>query len=315
MIISIFLPQQTFSQQQVDTLKKLGDVRFSERDGEMTVEECIDFAKDSDILGLDPDNLGGFEHAKERITKLLEATPTVKGIALATTSFGWIDRDYCKKKGIPVSNVPGYSREAVAEHTIGMLLCMAKRILITDRKTQKNAYVKEMGFELKGKTLGIIGIGNIGSRTAELAQGIGMNVIAYNRTPKTVKGVEMKSLEEVLRESDAIAFHTTHEDSNKTFIKKEHLALMKKGVIIVNTADREIIDEDALAVAITSGQVDMYAYEAEDLTSPPLGTLERVIGLKGFGYYTKEALVNLYDIFITDLKALVDGKPTNVVNK
>jgi lactate dehydrogenase-like 2-hydroxyacid dehydrogenase len=314
MIISIFLPQQTFSQQQVDTLKKLGDVRFSERDGEMTVEECIDFAKGSDILGLDPDNLGGFEHAKERITKLLEATPTVKGVALATTSFGWIDRAYCKNKGIPVSNVPGYSREAVAEHTIAMLLCMAKRILITDRRTQKNAYVKEMGFELKGKTLGIIGIGNIGSRTAEIAQGIGMKVIAHNRTPKTVPGVEMKSLEEVLKESDAIAFHTTHEDSNKTFIKKEHLGLMKKGVIIVNTADREIIDEEALAAAITSGQVDMYAFEAENLTSPPLGTLERAIGLKGFGYYTKEAIVNLYDIFITDLKALVDGKPQNVVN-
>jgi lactate dehydrogenase-like 2-hydroxyacid dehydrogenase len=289
-------------------------VRFSERDGEMTIQECITFAKGSEYLGLDPDNLGGFELAKERITKLLEAVPTVKGIALATTSFGWIDRAYCRSKNIPISNVPGYSREAVAEHTIAMLLCMAKRILISDRKTQKGAYEKEMGFELKGKTLGIIGIGNIGSRTAEIARGIGMNVIAYNRTPKIVQGVTMKSLEEVLKESDAIACHTTHEDSNKNFIGSKEIAMMKKGVIIVNTADREIIDEQALAEAITSKQVDMYAYEAEDIQRPPLGDLERVIGLKSFGYYTKEAIYSLFDIFISDIHALVEGKPQNVVN-
>jgi len=315
MIITIFLPKKVFSDEQLKRLLSLGEVRFSDVDSEMNIDDCISLAKGSDILGLDPDNLGGFEKAKERVTQLLEATPTVKGIALATTSFGWIDREYCKKKGIPVLNIPGYSREAVAEHTIAMLLCMAKRILITDRKTQKGIYEKEMGFELKGKTLGIIGIGNIGTRIAELAQGIGMNVIAYNRTPKIVSGVTMKSLEEVLSQSDAIAFHTTHEDSNKNFIGAKEIAKMKKGVIIVNTADREIIDEDALAEAIKSGQVDMYAYEAEDLTSPPLGPLERAIGLKGFGYYTKEAIYNLFDIFIDDLKSLVDGKPQNVVNK
>lgn len=315
MVITVYLSRKVFTDGQLKRLISLGDVRFSEKDGDMPVEECISLAKGSEILGLDPDNFGGFEKARERVTQLLDVTPTVKGISLATTSFGWIDLEYCRKRGISVSNIPGYSREAVAEHTIAMLLCMAKRILITDRKTQKGSYVKEMGFELKGKTLGIIGIGNIGTRTAEIAKGIGMNVIAYNRTPKTVPGVIMKSLEEVLKESDAIAFHTTHEDSNKKFIGTKEIALMKKGVIIVNTADREIIDESALAEGIQSRHVDMYAYEAEDLTSPPLGSLERAIGLKGFGYFTKEAIVNLFDIFITDLKALTEGKPQNVVNK
>jgi len=257
--------------------------------------------------------LGGFEKARARSTLVMDACPNLKGIALATTSFGWVDLEYCKKRGITVSNVPGYSRESVAEHTLTLLLCMAKRVLITDRKTQQGKYVKEMGFELAGKTLGIIGIGNIGSRTAELARGIGMNVIAYNHSPKTVPGVTMKSLDEVLSESDALAFHTTHTDANHGFIGKEQIAKMKKGVIIVNTADEALIDEAAMAEALKSGQVDMYTSEGTLFEGTPLAGMERAIGLKGFGYYTREAIRNLFEIFADDIVAIVQGKPIHLV--
>src|SRR3990170_5444217 len=125
----------------------------------------------ADIIAIDPDNFGGFEKAKDVVTKLVETLPKLKGVALSTTSYGWIDMDYFKKRNIPVSNVPGYSRELVAEHAIALLLCLAKRIIVTDRKIQKGQYKLEMGFELKGKTLGIIGLGNIGSRVAEMALG------------------------------------------------------------------------------------------------------------------------------------------------
>jgi phosphoglycerate dehydrogenase-like enzyme len=171
-----------------------------------------------------------------------------------------------------------------------------------------------MGFELAGKTLGIIGVGNIGSRTAELARGIGMNVIGYNHTPKTVPGVQMKTLDEVLAQSDAIAFHTTHTEENVGFIGKEEIAKMKQGVVIVNTADDTVINEEAMAEALKSGHVDMYTCEGTLFEKSPLKGMERAIGLKGFGYYTREALQNLFEIFIDNIESFVKGKPIHVVN-
>jgi phosphoglycerate dehydrogenase-like enzyme len=314
MIIRVFLPKKAFTESQLVRLMKLGDVRFSERTDTMTREECIEFAQQSDVLGLDPDNFGGFSSASPIVTQLVNTLPRLKGVALATTSFGWVDRAYLRSKNISVSNVPGYSRESVAEHTIALLLCMAKRIIITDRKTIAGKYEKEMGFELAGKTLGIIGVGSIGSRTAELARGLGMNIIGYNHSPKSVPGVEMKSLDEVLAESDAIAFHTTHTDENLGFIGKEHIAKMKKGVIIVNTADEGVVNEEAMAEGLRSGQVDMYTCEGTTFENTPLAGMERAIGLHGFGYYTREAIQNLFEIFIDDIEAIVQGTPIHVVN-
>jgi lactate dehydrogenase-like 2-hydroxyacid dehydrogenase len=313
MKISVFLPEKTFTQKQNQKLKKLGNIVFSPSDKEIEIDKCISMAKDSDVLGFDPDNFGGFEKAQDRLTKVMDSCPKLKGVALCSTSYGWIDLGYCKKRQIPVCNVPGYSRESVAEHTIALLLCMAKRIIITDRKTQKGAYEKEMGFELAGKTLGIIGLGNIGSRTAELAQGIGMNVIAYNRSPKNIPGVKMVSLDELLKESDAIALHITHTDANQKFFGKDALVKVKSGVIIVNTADEGAIDEAAMAEALKSGRVDMYTSEGTLFENTPMAGMERAIGLNGFGYYTREAIANLFEIFISDIEGLVKGKPQNIV--
>lgn len=226
----------------------------------------------------------------------METLPQLKGVVLDTTSFGWIDLEYCKKRGIVVSNCPNWSRESIAEHTLVLLLCLAKKIIITDRRTQKNQYKLETGFELKGKTLGVIGLGSIGSRTAELGKAIGMNVLAYNHSSKIKEGVQMKNLDEVLNESDAIAIHITHTDDNKHFLNAEKLGKLKQGVIIVYSADREMVDEVEMAEALKSGQVQSYAFEGEDLEKGPLSTIENAIGLKGFAWNTKEAWENVMQI-------------------
>ncbi len=170
-----------------------------------------------------------------------------------------------------------------------------------------------MGYELKGKTLGIIGLGNIGSRVAELAMGIGMKVIAFNRTPTKMKGVKMVTLNQLLQDSDFISMNTTHEEKNNNMIGKGEIAKMKKGVFIVNTVDRGLIDERAMALALKSGKVDTYAYEGEDLIHTPLAKLENAIGIKGFGWYTKEALANLMEIWVNNIIAAAKGKPQNRV--
>lgn len=315
MKITILAPKSEFSIDQQKTLSALGQVIYTDSRKEYEMSQLLELVKNTDVLAPDPDNVGGFEKAKPRLTQLLETLPNVKGVALATTSFGWIDLEYCKKRNIPVSNIPGYSREAVAEHTLGLLLSLAKRILVTDRRTQKGKYEIGMGFELAGKTLGIIGIGNIGSRVAELAQGIGMNVIAYNKSLKQVKGVKMVSLDEVLKLSDAIAIHTTHLVENDGMIGKEELGKMKNGVIVVNTANREIVNEEDMANAIKSGKVYGYAYEAENLETGPLVGIENAVGIRGFGWFTKEALERLMEIWVGNIVAIAKGAPINIVKK
>jgi len=291
----------------------LGEIIYSKNDKELSIENLLSIVSEAEIIVADPDNFGGFEKAKPVLMKVIESLPNLKGICLSTTSFGWIDLDYCKKRNLPVSNVPGYSREAVAEHALALLLCLAKKIIVLDRRYHKGEYKIEMGNELMGKTLGIIGLGNIGSRVAELALGIGMKVIACNRSPKQIAGVEMKSFDEVLAEADAISLNTTHEDKNKDLINKNQITKMKEGVIIVNTVDRDLVNEQDMAEALKSGKIGAYAWEGENLEDTPLAGLENSVGIRAFAYYTKEALDNLFQILVGNIIALANNNPQNRV--
>ncbi|HET7099060.1 MAG TPA: 2-hydroxyacid dehydrogenase [Patescibacteria group bacterium] len=313
MKIVIFNPRTGFTPDQQKQLSSFGNVSYTKDRKELPISKLLEMAKNAEIIGVDPDPLGGFEKAKDKLTQIIKSSQNLKGICLSTTSFGWVDLELCGERGLSVSNIPGYSSESVAETAIALLLGLAKRIFISDRRTQKGKYFLDQGFELKGKTLGIIGLGNIGTRVAELARGIGMSVIAYNRSKKTVKGVKMVTLDQLLKQSDAISLHSTHEETNNNMISTKEIAKMKKGVIIVNTVDRELVDEKEMAKALKSGKVDSYGYEGEDLVHTPLAKIENAIGIKGFAWYTKEALENLHNIWISNLTALVKGKPQNRV--
>src|SRR3990167_3826961 len=194
MKIVIFNPKDSFTLEQQKQLSSLGEIVYTKTREALPIEKLLEIAKGAEIVGVDPDPLGGFEKAKEKLTKVMESLPSLKGICLSTTSFGWVDLEYARKRKIPVSNVPGYSKESVAEQAIAFLLGAAKRIFVSDRRTQKDKYFLDRGLELREKTLGVIGLGSIGSATAELANGIGMEVIAYNRSPKKIKNVKMVSL-------------------------------------------------------------------------------------------------------------------------
>jgi len=313
MKITVLCPRSEFIKDQREKLSSLGEVIYTESREEYPLEELVELAKDSEILAFDPDNIGGFEVAPERLVKLLDAMPKIRGLALSTTAFGYVDLDYCKKRNITVTNVPYYSTESVAEHTLALMLGCAKRIFITDRRTQKGRYQLMRGFELKGKTLGVVGLGHIGSRVAELGLAIGMQVIAWNRTPKQKENVEMKSLEEVLAESDVISLHLAENEETRGILSRERVAKLKDGVIVVNTADRSLADERAMAEALKLGKVDSYALEAEDLTSPPLGNIENAVLFKGFGWYTKEALERNKQIWVDNILGIAEGKPVNPV--
>ncbi len=164
MKITVLCPKLEFTKAQQERLAKLGEVVYTDSRQEYPTEELIKLAKGSEILGADPDNLGGFEKAKPELTKLMESLPKLQGVALASSSFEWIDLAYCRKRRVVVTSVPHYSTESVAEHALGLMICLAKNIIINDRKFwsgEESKFGSGPGFELKGKTLGVIVLGNI----------------------------------------------------------------------------------------------------------------------------------------------------------
>ncbi len=314
MKIMMMCPKSEFTESQQRRLAKLGTVSYTKNRNEYPLRKLAELAKDAELLALDPDNIGGFEVVERRLVKLMDAMPKIKGLALSTTAFGYVDVDYCKKRNIKVTNVPYYSTESVAEHTMAFLLGACKRIFLTDRRTQKGKYRLEEGFELKGKTLGVIGLGQIGSRVAELGLALGMRVVAWNRTPKKVRGVKMESLGKILAESDAISINLAENEETRGIISKENIGKFKKGVIVINTADRSLVDEKSMAKALKSGKVDTYVLEAEDLNSPPLGGIENAVLFRGFGWFTKEALERNKEIWVENIVKASKGNFENRVN-
>lgn len=314
MKIVVFNPKDDFSKELQKKLASVGQVTYVSDRKELPLNKLLDLAKGADIIACDPDPLGGFEKGKEVLTKIMESLPNLKGVCLSTTSFGWVDLGYAKKRKLPVSNVPGYSTESVAEHTIAYLLGAMKRIFISDRRTIKGKYFIQQGFELKDKTLGIIGLGKIGSEVARMGVKLGMKVFAYSRTKKEIKNVEMVTLNELLRKSDAISFHTFREETKQNLINEKEFNKMKKGVFLIDTTpDLYLINEKALIKALKNGRVDTYVYERSDLSDSPLKNLENAIGFHFFGWYTKEALDNMHKIWVDNIITMVKGKPQNRV--
>lgn len=313
MKIAVLCPKTEFNSQQYETLSSLGKIVYTESREEYRLDKLKKLTKGAEIIAVDPDNLGGFEKAKLHLTELMQSLPDLKGVALASTSYSWIDLDYCKKRKIQVTNVPHYSTESVAEHVLGLMICLAKKIIISDRRMQKGVYKPEMGFELKEKTLGVIGLGSIGARVAELGMVIGMNVVGYNRSPKKKQKVKMLSLSRVLKNSDVISINVSCNEQTRKMISKKELQKVKKGVIIVNLAMRKIVDEKAMAEALKSGKVSAYAYEGEDLSPGPLAEIENAIGLKGFAWYTRESLSRVKEIWTRSIISLAEDEPINLV--
>jgi phosphoglycerate dehydrogenase-like enzyme len=319
MKITVLAPRKEFSRAQQKALKSLGQVVYTKERTEYPISDLIKLAEGSQILAADPDILGGFEKAKTLLTKLMDSLPSLKGLALETGSFEWVDLDYCRQRGIVVTNAPGGSTESVAEHVLGLLVCLSKKIIVSDRRTQKGQYQLELGSELKDKTLGIIGLGHIGRRVAQLGQAVGMKVIAWNRTPKNQKGVEFKSFNKVLHKADFISINLEANQDTYHFISEKEIGKMKKGVIVVNLIgpvpqDREVVDTKAMVKALKNGIVSAYAYEAEDLVNNPLNGLENAIGLKPFAWYTKEALERATQIWTENIIGLGKGKSINRIS-
>jgi len=221
---------------------------------EMSDIEGLFDSDDDKILAIDPD----FNNWTVK-NKDLDKIKNLKAVVLQTTSFSWIDINHLKEKGIPVINLRGFSTEAVAEWALLMAMNVARRIPLVVRDDWKQDYSKHQGIELKGKIAGVIGLGSIGSRAAELFQGIGMEVIYWskNSTDERFKRVE---LEELMKTADVISPHTAQNNETNSLITDEMLKSMKKTAIFVSTI-HNIYNHDLVLQMVKEGNLFGYGFE------------------------------------------------------
>ncbi len=260
------------------------DVTVSEKDGVLTKEELLSALKEQPyeaVLSLLTDSID---------EEVFKTVSTAKIFANYAVGYNNIDVEAAKTAGVTVTNTPGVLTDTVAEYAVSLILTVAKRIPEADRFTRAGSYegwAPELllGSDLKGKTLGILGAGRIGTGVAErMSKGFGMNVIYYDIKPNEFIeefGAQFKETpEEVLSEADVVSVHVPLLDSTRHFINAERLAAMKSSAYLINTSRGPVVDEEALVEALKSGVIraaGLDVFEDEPALKPGLSELENVV--------------------------------------
>ena len=248
---------------------------------------------------------------------IIDAMPKLKYVGVLATAYGTIDFEYAASKNISVCNLAGYSTEAVAEFTIAILLWYIRQISEGWSRAKNNNY----GFdgmtarELRGSNFGVIGLGNIGSRVAELADGFGANVSYWSRNKKKSK-FTFKELEDLLATSDYISINVAETPDTTNLLNDINIPKIKKGAVLVNTVPPPVINNDALAKRLADDDMTYIFDHADEMNEKDLKKLtinKNCFGLGPIGFITQEARKNKQEIFISNIKACLSGKPQNIV--
>ncbi|MFM2176161.1 MAG: hypothetical protein RL015_259 [Verrucomicrobiota bacterium] len=259
--------------------------------------------------------------------EIIEALPKLKYIGVTATGYNIVDVAAAKERGITVTNVPGYSSPAVAQLVFSLILELTNNVGHHAQTVREGRWVACPDFcywdhpiiELSGRTLGIIGYGDIGSSVAKIAVAFGMKVLASKRDWKTPPpdGVTPASIDEVFQNSDVISLHCPLTDATKHLVGEHTLSLMKPTAFIINTGRGPLVDESALAQALNTGRIagaglDVLSVEPPKADNPVL-TAKNCLITPHIGWASREARVRLIDIVASNLQAFLEGKPVNVV--
>ena len=296
-----------------DALKTFGTVTYYDRTP--TEDEAIRRISDAEIVLTN----------KVPITEsLLTACPGIRLVCVLATGYNVVDCAAARARNIPVCNVPSYSTEAVAQFTFALLLELCNQVGLHNQSVHAGewtscpdfCYWKAPLMELSGKTLGIIGYGRIGKNVAKIATAMGMKVLTHSRTQHP--GESHVSLEELLSQSDVVTLHCPLFPETQGIINTQTISKMKDGAILINTSRGPLIDEQAVADALTSGKlrgaaVDVVSREPIPGNSPLLAVPNCII-TPHIAWAPLETRQRLLDCVIANIRCFLDGQPQNVVN-
>lgn len=231
-------------------------------------------------------------------TALVAQCPRLKHIVfLGTGAASYMNIAELKERGITVHTIKGYGDTAVAEHTIALMFAAARDVARMDRDVRAGAWTPREGMQLLGKTLGVIGLGGIGGEVVRMAKGLGMEVIAYNRTPRADAPCPLVDLDALLAKSDVLSLNLVLNDDTRGFLSRERIARMKPGALLVNTARGALMDEQALIDALKSGHIrhaGLDVFHSEPLKPDhPLAQLPNVTLSAHAAFRTAEASMTL----------------------
>ena len=275
--------------------------------------------------------------------QIIQAIPNLKLVTTRSTGFDHIDLDVCKKRGITVCNVPSYGENTVAEHTFALILSLSRNMCkACIRRFEQDFSIEGLeGFDLKGKTIGVVGTGQIGLHVIRIAKGFGMNVVAYdvrqNKLLSEVLEFEYVTLEDLLARSDVITLHVPYMKATHHLMNKDTFKLVKKGAILINTARGSIVDTEALIDALDNkilAGAGLDVFEGEEVIKEEKQLLydpknlevlaslvkdhillskDNVVFTPHIAFYSKEALERILETTVENVAAFISGNPQNVV--
>lgn len=297
----------------LEFLKKFGELTVYDDTEDSEIKERI---KDADMVLCNKTEIGEKELSGSK----------VKYIGLFATGYNNIDVKYAAVNGITVCNVPGYSTEAVAQHTFALILAAVNRVGEYNETVKQGDWIKSKTFayfpfptaELCGKTIGIVGYGSIGRRVGDIARAFGMRVLAFSRHPFSENGAEYAEFDRIFGESDIITLHCPLNDDSRLMINSETIAKMKDGAVLINTARGKLVDEYALRDALISGKISAAGLDV--LTEEPMSRDCPLYLVKNCyitphvawaGLETRERLMGVIE---ENIKAYINNAPINKVN-
>ena len=294
-------------------LETLGELVVYDR---TSADETVARAADAEIVFTN----------KVLITKdVMAQLPQLKYVGVLATGYNVVDIEAAHQRGIIVTNVPAYSTESVAQMVFAHLLTVTNRVEHYTVQNRADRWTNSADFsysdtlltELAGKTFGIVGLGNIGKRVAQIAQAFGMNVIALTSKTTLPEGIKKVELSELFAQSDVLSLHCPLTSDTHHMINADTLKLMKPTAILINTGRGQLIDDQAVANALKANR--LYAFCADVLTEEPPKADNPLLGLPNayttphIAWATVEARARLVKVAIDNVKAFANGKPQNVV--
>ena len=318
-----------------NALSKIVSVKSFTETADLVVEEI----KDTTILS---------PFINSKVNKsVIDSLPNLKYITTRSTGFDHIDIEYAKSKGISISNVPTYGENTVAEHTFALILSIARNLKKAHFKVSEGDFLIKglMGFDLRGKTIGVVGTGHIGLRVIKMAVGFSMNVLAFdpmqNAFLSEVLGFKYVDFETLLKESDIITLHAPYSKKTHHLINENNISLIKKGAVLINTARGGLVDTIALTKALDDGILSgagLDVLEGEDIILEEKQLLlrkkkelydpqklqlvlrgcfllqrENVVFTPHIGFYSEEALKRILDTTIHNVTSFINGTYVNIV--
>lgn len=306
MRIVVINPKKDFTQDQIVQLEQKGRVDFIETLSEYKERQHELFNDEETIVAPGPEVLEW-----NLPNDVLDKVTNLKGVCLPTTGFSWVDGAHLREKNIPLTNAPHYSTESVAEYAISLMLNLSKKLPVVIQNGWKINYDTQLGWEVKGKTMGVLGLGEIGSRIAELGKSMGMNVVYWSRNSRN-GSYEYKEFDEVLKTADYIFPAMAKTPETTGLFTAEKCSLLKKDAFFISIASTEIFDADHLVGMVKENKLAGLAFESEEanfneykgniLVTPPIA------------WFTREALAANMKLWTDTICSVADDSPGNVVN-